>query len=116
MSKHPTHPSLEQIELSSIFEAVSDPIRRKILVRLAEVEEAMCSAFLEYAPKTNLSYHIAKLRDAGLTYTRIEGTKKNLSLRRADMEKRFPGLLEAILESCKLEERRSKRLSLPSRN
>ncbi|TGK01079.1 ArsR family transcriptional regulator [Leptospira semungkisensis] len=116
MSKHPSHPSVEQIELTSIFEAVSDPIRRKILLRLMEVEEAMCSAFLEYAPKTNLSYHISKLREAGLTYTRMEGTKKILTLRRTDMDKRFPGLLEAIIESSKLEERRSKRLILSSRN
>ncbi|TGK14125.1 transcriptional regulator [Leptospira fluminis] len=103
MSKTPPHPTLDQIQLSTIFEAVSDPIRRKILLKLLEVEEANCSAFLEYASKTNLSYHIGKLREAGLTKTRLEGTQKFLSLRNRDLEKKFPGLLRAILESSRKE-------------
>ncbi|EPG74320.1 DNA-binding helix-turn-helix protein [Leptospira fainei serovar Hurstbridge str. BUT 6] len=103
MSKPFSHPALDQIELSAIFEAVSDPIRRKILLRLSELKEANCSTFLEYAPKTNLSYHIGKLREAGITKTRVEGTQKFLSLREQELEQKFPGLLEVILNSTRSE-------------
>lgn len=104
MSKIPPHPGPGQIELSSIFEAVSDPIRRKILLKLSELGEANCSTFLIYAPKTNISYHISKLREAGITHTRLEGTQKFLTIRSEDLERKFPGLLDTILRSARLEE------------
>ncbi|PJZ76885.1 ArsR/SmtB family transcription factor [Leptospira neocaledonica] len=103
MSKQPTHPNLDQIELNSIFEAVSDPIRRKILLDLSEKGESNCSAFLIYAPKTNLSYHMGKLRDAGMIFTRYEGTQRFSIIRKDDLEKKFPGLLETILKSVRIE-------------
>ncbi len=103
MSKNPPHPGLEQIELSSIFEAVSDPIRRKILIKLSEGGESNCSAFLVYAPKTNLSYHMGKLREAGIIQTRYEGTQRFSILRKDDLDRKFPGLLDTILKSAKAE-------------
>ncbi|TGL64311.1 ArsR/SmtB family transcription factor [Leptospira sarikeiensis] len=103
MSKNPTHPGIEQIELNSIFEAVSDPIRRKILWDLSERGESNCSTFLVYAPKTNLSYHMSKLREAGLIFTRYEGTQRFSILRKEILEKKFPGLLDTILESIRIE-------------
>lgn len=38
------------------------------------------------------------LRDAGITRTRQEGTRCFVELRRADLDVRFPGLLDAVLE------------------
>lgn len=108
MSKNPIHPDPEQFDLSNIFEAVSDPIRRKILLKLSELGEANCSTFLVYARKTNISYHIGKLREAGITFTRMEGTQKFLTLRHEDLEKKFPGLLDSILESARREEAEEK--------
>jgi hypothetical protein len=34
-----------------------------------------------------------------VTHTRLEGTHRYVALRRDDLEARFPGLLEAILQS-----------------
>jgi hypothetical protein len=39
------------------------------------------------------------LRDAGLINQRVEGTSRMTTLRRDDLDARFPGLLEAVLES-----------------
>jgi hypothetical protein len=36
------------------------------------------------------------LREAGLTLTEPSGTQRVVSLRRADVDARFPGLLEAV--------------------
>ena len=37
------------------------------------------------------------MREAGITRTRAEGTTRLISLRRADLEARFPGLVDVLL-------------------
>ena len=67
MAKEIHHPDRDQIDLSAVLEALSEPTRREIVLRLLEQGEAACQAFDGYAPKTNLSYHYARLREAGVT-------------------------------------------------
>jgi DNA-binding transcriptional ArsR family regulator len=107
--KPPYHPELSQIHLSAVLEALSDPIRRGIVLRLSQNGERSCSAFHGFASKTNLSYHLARLRLAGLVRIRPEGTRRMLSLRSADLEARFPGLLRAVLASVGAERARRRR-------
>ena len=57
---------------------------------------------LDLGSKTNISYHLAKLREAGVTRTEAVGTSRLISLRRADLELRFPGLLDSILASARI--------------
>jgi DNA-binding transcriptional ArsR family regulator len=99
MSKALHHPEPDQIELSAVLDALSDPIRLQIVARLAAEGECRCSGFLEYGQKTNLTYHFARLREAGVTRTRAEGPYRIIALRVEDLEARFPGLLPAILGS-----------------
>jgi DNA-binding transcriptional ArsR family regulator len=40
------------------------------------------------------------LREAGLTRTRIDGRRRYLSLRREDLEGRFPGVIDPIISSA----------------
>jgi len=109
------HPKRSQIALSAVLEALSDPIRRVIVQRLSQNGERSCSAFLSYASKTNLSYHLARLRTAGLVRIRPEGTCRMLSLRSDDVEARFPGLLRAVLASARVEGARPARRTRRSR-
>jgi DNA-binding transcriptional ArsR family regulator len=51
-------------------------------------------------PKSSVSYHFKVLREAGVTRTRVEGTQRFISLRRDDLEMRFPGLLDAVLRAA----------------
>jgi hypothetical protein len=37
------------------------------------------------------------LREAGVILARVHGTERILSLRKDDLDKRYPGLLDAIL-------------------
>lgn len=99
MSRPPHHPEAKQINLSAIYDALSDPVRRKIFAKLAREGELNCSAFQDHASKTLLSYHFARMREAGLTLTRLEGTSRYVQLRVDDLQKRFPGLLEAVFAS-----------------
>lgn len=96
------HPDPEQIELSLVLAALSDPTRLSIVRQLAEdgETEAMCGTFGMYGSKSNLSYHFAKLREAGVTRTRVEGTARYITLRRDDLDARFPGLLDSVVKAA----------------
>jgi DNA-binding transcriptional ArsR family regulator len=97
------HPNADQIELPSVLTALGDPTRLAIAAELARNNDGPvnCGHFLIYGSKTNISYHLAKLREAGVTRTEIAGTTRFTTLRRADLDGRFPGLLDSVLASAK---------------
>jgi DNA-binding transcriptional ArsR family regulator len=101
MAKELHHPERDQIELSAVLEALSEPTRREIVLRLIEEGEAPCQAFDATAPKSNLSYHYARLREAGVTRTRLAGPYRMISVRVDDLAQRFPGLLDAIVAASR---------------
>lgn len=96
-------PDVVQLELANVLEALSDPTRLAIVSRLAtgDEPEVRCGTFLDLGSKTNLAYHLGKLRNAGVVSTRIVGTLRLMSLRRADLDARFPGLLDAVVASVR---------------
>ncbi|RKT17960.1 ArsR family transcriptional regulator [Streptomyces sp. 1114.5] len=96
----PSHPATESIQLAGIFHALSDPARLSIVTGLAEVDEQCCSDLDVPLSKSTLSHHLKVLREAGVTTTRVEGTRRLMSLRRDDLELRFPGLLDAVLSAA----------------
>lgn len=91
------HPSPEEFSLERLFHALSDPVRLDIVRYLAQVTEATCGELDGGRPKSSMSHHFRVLRDAGLVHTRNAGTTHMNQLRRADLDSRFPGLLDAIL-------------------
>lgn len=109
--REPFHPSADTLDLAAILAALSDPTRLTILLRLAEAEaDVRCGDFTDLATKSNLSYHFAKMREAGLVSLRNEGTSRFLALRRNDIEWQFPGLLNQLIASAKRMEDRAKKL------
>ena len=103
MHRYP-HPEASRIELASVLEALADPTRLAVVAFLASLDgealEAPCGAFTCFGSKSNLTYHLARLREAGITRTRVAGTSRLISLRRDDLEARFPGLLEPVIASA----------------
>jgi DNA-binding transcriptional ArsR family regulator len=114
MSRTPPHPTRDQIELPLVLDCLSDPTRLAIVCNLARHDpsatELRCGDFNGFSGKSNLAYHFAKLREAGIVQTRIAGTTRYMKLRRKDLDTRFPGLLDAILKSAA---RDAERLQLP---
>lgn len=102
-------PETDRIELAQVLEALSDPTRLAIVAFLAARPggEARCGDFTCFGSKSNLTYHLAKLREAGVTRTRPVGTARLISLREADLEARFPGLLKTIVASAMAEPERA---------
>jgi DNA-binding transcriptional ArsR family regulator len=90
-------PALEDLELTGVLQALSDPIRLEIVRELAAGGEQACGAIPLPVSASTRSHHFKILRDAGLTITRVRGTQRLVTLRRADLEHRFPGLLDAVL-------------------
>lgn len=91
------HPPASDLILERVLYALSDPVRLEIVQRLAEVSEASCGELDGGRPKSSMSHHFRVLRDAGLVMTKSVGTTHMNSLRRSDLDARFPGLLDAIL-------------------
>ena len=91
------HPTLQELTLERVLYALSDPVRLEIVHCLAGVPEATCGELDGGRPKSSMSHHFRVLRDAGLVHTRNVGTTHMNSLRRDELESRFPGLLASIL-------------------
>jgi DNA-binding transcriptional ArsR family regulator len=94
-------PLRDQMSLSDVLYALSDPVRVDIVLNVAETGEQSCNQCGIEMPKSSLSHHFKVLREAGILATRIEGTRHINSIRTADLNARFPGLLNAILKAAR---------------
>jgi DNA-binding transcriptional ArsR family regulator len=93
------HPARDEMDLSGVMHALSDPARRKVVTTLAVEGERACGTFPLGVTKATASHHFRVLREAGITMTRVEGAHRFLTLRRDDLDARFPGLLDAVLSA-----------------
>lgn len=96
------HPARDQIELSAILHALSDPVRLKIVAALAGSDgEPTCGSFDVPVTKSTCTHHFKVLREAGVIRQRPEGTSRRNTLRTEDLEARFPGLLDTVLTAAR---------------
>jgi DNA-binding transcriptional ArsR family regulator len=87
---------LASIDVLTVLQALSDPVRLEIVRQLAE-QPCQCGQLKIPVGKSTASHHLKTLARAGVTAEREESTYKYLRLRRAELEERFPGLLESVL-------------------
>jgi DNA-binding transcriptional ArsR family regulator len=98
------HPAIEDVQLTSILHALSDPDRAAIFVRIARqgcVGSCSTVALLgdRMIPKSSLSTHFKVLREAGLIRSERQGVEMRNHSRCAEVDARFPGLLAAIMNA-----------------
>jgi DNA-binding transcriptional ArsR family regulator len=98
------HPAADQMKITDVMAALSDPIRVGLVRVLADGVERGWGELRAPIAKSTLSHHLKTLRAAGVTRTREEGTRCFVRLRRNDLDSRFPGLLEAVLEAAQAED------------
>ncbi len=91
-------PDLSEVSLESVMQALSDPCRISILRTLlaAKGKELACNEFDLKISKATCSHHFDVLRSAGLIVTRTDGTRCLSSIRKKEINERFPGLLKLI--------------------
>ncbi|MCB5188884.1 helix-turn-helix domain-containing protein [Methylobacillus caricis] len=95
------HPAKEDITLEGMLGALADPMRLRIMRSLMNVEG--CLSCSEAAPcpnmaKSTLSHHFRVLREAGLIRTAKLGVENRNIVRAEEINEKFPGLLELILD------------------
>jgi DNA-binding transcriptional ArsR family regulator len=92
------HPATASLDLATIMRAVGDPVRLEILRLLADDRPRLCGEIASAVglPTSTSSYHLRLLREAGVTRSRAAGTQRHITVRRDDLEARFPGLLAVL--------------------
>ena len=90
-------PAVDELDLSTILHALSDPMRLRIVAGLATEGDRACKAFDLPIAKSTCAHHFRVLRESGVIRHRVVGTTRINSLRREELEARFPGLLDAVL-------------------
>lgn len=94
-----THPDAAEIDLLDVLHALADPTRMTIVRTLRADPERACGTFpVDVAPST-LTHHFRVLREAGVIRQREDGNRRWTALRLADLDGRFPGLLDSILDA-----------------
>jgi DNA-binding transcriptional ArsR family regulator len=91
------HPDRDDLDLVDVLASLGNPIRLRIVRELASGEERACGALVPDIPRSTLTGHWRALREAGVIHQRPNGRKLFLTLRRDDLEARFPGLLDLVL-------------------
>lgn len=92
------HPASDALRLPTVLFALSDPVRLAIVRRLAASPLPLsCQVLTPDLPKSTRSHHLKTLREAGVVTNSPHGRERLVSLRREDLEARFPGLLAAVL-------------------
>src|SRR5689334_14718473 len=91
------HPAVDEIDLTAVMHALSDPARLQVVRGLAAESERACGSCDLGVSKATASHLFRVLREAGVTRKRIEGAHHSLTLRREDLDARVPGLLDAVL-------------------
>jgi DNA-binding transcriptional ArsR family regulator len=98
------HPSVEDVTVEAILHALSDPVRVAIFADIiGKGCSQNCSTFANVSekpiPKSTLSQHFKALREAGLIRGERQGVEMQNTSRCQEIDKRFPGLLGAIVSS-----------------
>ena len=93
------HPARKDLRLTDVLFALSDPERLAIVRQLVDgpLEMAQCHLSDPLMPKSTTSHLMKVLREAGIIRSESLGRGRRLSLRRDDLEARFPGLIGAVL-------------------
>ena len=102
------HPSIEDLTVEGILHVLSDPIRVAIFTDIAMSNCSQnCTNFSSVGdraiPKSTLSQHFKALREAGLIRSERMGVEMQNISRCEEIDRRFPGLLAAILKAYHLQ-------------
>lgn len=96
-------PAAQDFQLPRVLAALADPHRLAAVRYVARNGESWCAQVLQEADlamtKSTFSHHLRILREAGVLTKRIQGTKGYTRLRKDDLDRRFPGLMDSIIEA-----------------
>jgi len=94
------HPDREQIRVDGVLSALGSPLRLEVIRILDSGGDHNCTMVLNQlgiSSKSTMTHHWRVLRDSGVMWQRPSGRETLLTLRREDLDARYPGLLDTIL-------------------
>jgi DNA-binding transcriptional ArsR family regulator len=95
-------PAAQELDGMRIIQALADPVRLEIVRQLAGCPsdgELTCGSVTVPVSKSTASHHFKTLLDAGVIAERSEGTRKYLHLRRDELDRQFPNLIDSVLRA-----------------
>jgi DNA-binding transcriptional ArsR family regulator len=105
MSGELEQPERDDLDLPAVLAALADPYRLACVRSLAHRGETSCTDLYDHVgiecSKSTMSHHLRVLREAGVISTRVSGVHRYSKLRRADLDARFPGLLDAVIAASR---------------
>ena len=96
-------PDLASIDTLTVLQALADPVRLAIVRQLASctgTSDLMCNQIELPVTKSTASHHLKTLHRAGITAEREQGVCKYIRLRRSELDARFPGLIQSVLDGA----------------
>ncbi|MCP5418966.1 MAG: helix-turn-helix transcriptional regulator [Gammaproteobacteria bacterium] len=108
MSRPLAHPNIEDTTVAGILHALADPLRVAIVRELLNAEARLnCTQVTNRLevdlPKSTCSQHYRILRESGLIISERKGVELTSRVRVRELEARFPGLLQSILNAYEQE-------------
>jgi DNA-binding transcriptional ArsR family regulator len=95
------YPAPDELQLVDVLQALSDPVRLEIVQILDRADGALACVDLALpVSKSTACHHYKVLREAGVVRCREEGTRRYYTLRREELEARFPGVLDSVLRAA----------------
>ena len=100
------HPAIEDVTVAAILHALGDPARAALYAGIiSSGSPQSCNALAQLSeqviPKSTLSEHFKVLREAGLIRSERIGVEMRNTSRCAEVDRRFPGLIMAIIGAHK---------------
>ncbi|MFK4090050.1 ArsR/SmtB family transcription factor [Kribbella sp. NPDC020789] len=92
------HPEITDVTVYQVLHALADPTRLTIVRTLREDPRRACGTFPVSVSPSTLTHHFRVLRDAGVILQTEDGNRRWTSLRQAELDDRFPGLLDTVLQ------------------
>lgn len=97
-------PPVQEVMLEQVLAALADPVRLTIVRTLAAWQGSWCSdLYAAVTPgigRSTFSHHTKVLREAGIIRVRVSGTRRLVALRTDELNQRFPGLIDVIVDSA----------------
>ncbi|BCK59268.1 ArsR/SmtB family transcription factor [Nocardia wallacei] len=102
-----SHPSRAQLRVENVLSALGNPIRLGAVRVLDAGGEYNCTSVLNVlgvTAKSTMTHHWRVLRESGVIRQTPSGREYLLELRRTDLDARYPGLLDAVLNGSRTDE------------
>lgn len=90
------HPPSADVTLDAVLHALADPQRRAIFAQIAEAGRITCAEVAPELPRSTVSVHLKRLREAGLIRQERQGQLIANEPRADGARERFEALINAV--------------------